>query len=183
MSDQSTQRPAAFTALVALIDHLLSDPRTAHLAKGGIWGIQPGRHHREQISLIQHIESDDPQAVLDYLSTTLGGTFAPDGPAGEAYIWNVMAIKWQGASVELKLAAPGLSAEEQLRARVAELEAELAARRTPTEDAAYRAALLVQRHELEDPAVPPLAWAEPAAEPPVEPVEVRTLAAMPGGAA
>jgi hypothetical protein len=49
--------------------------------------------------------------------------------------------------------------------------------RTPVEDAEFQAALLVQRHELEDPAEPPLAWAEPA-----EPVAVRPLADMPGGA-
>lgn len=44
---------------------------------------------------------------------------------------------------------------------------------SPQEDAErrHRAALLVQRHELDDPAVPPLAVAAPAA-----PVEVRPLA-------
>lgn len=52
------------------------------------------------------------------------------------------------------------------------------AARTPLEDAAFQAAMLVQRHELEDPAEPPLPGAQP-----VELVEVRTLADMPGGAA
>lgn len=50
--------------------------------------------------------------------------------------------------------------------------------RSPAEDAAFQAAMLVQRHELEDPAEPPLPGAQP-----VEQVEVRTLADMPGGAA
>lgn len=128
MPEQSTQRPAAFTALATFIDHLLSNPQTAHLAAGGIWGVQPGRLHREQISLIQHVESDDPQGALDCLAHDLGGTFTPDGPAGDDHIWHVMAVKWQGVGVELKLAAPGLSPEAQLRVRVAELEAELAAK-------------------------------------------------------
>lgn len=133
------QRPEVFTVLLDLVDYLLSDPRTAHLAEGGLWDVAS-----KKITLIDHVEGDDPQAVLEKLQRHLDGEFVAERPTGDGLVWHDLITDWQGIRVKLTLAAPGVSVEQQLRERIAELEAER-----------YRQGQLTeQHHQVWDAAAP-----------------------------
>lgn len=125
MPEQDIERPAAIAALNSLVDQLLADPITAQLPHCGNWSVRSYAND-ESITVIQHIASDDPQVVLDALAARLDATFTPGDTAGSGRVWHELDTTWDGVQLRLKLAAPGVSAEEQLRERVAELEAELA---------------------------------------------------------
>jgi len=126
LSEQPTERPAIIAAFDSLIDTLLADPLTAPLAHDGNWSMH-SNGLGSFIRLIQHVHAADPQSVLDSVTATFGGELVPDGPAGEGQVWHKATTHWQGAQLDFTLAAPGLSAEETLRARVAELERQLVA--------------------------------------------------------
>lgn len=125
MSEQSTQRPAVIAALNSFIDQLLADPVTAAVAHDGNWSAH-SNGLGAYIMLIQHVHAEDPQAVLDTLASRFGGTFVPGGSLSGGRIWHELETTFEGVQLELKLAAPGMSAEDALRARVAELEQQLA---------------------------------------------------------
>ncbi|WP_435173251.1 hypothetical protein [Actinacidiphila sp. bgisy145] len=126
MSDQPTERPAVIAAFDSLIDTLLANPVLAPLAHDGNWTVH-SNSLGAFIRLLQHVHAADPQSVLDSVTATFGGKLVPDGPAGEGQVWHKATTHWQGAQLDFTLAAPGLSTEETLRARVAELEQQLAA--------------------------------------------------------
>lgn len=126
MFEQLTERPAIITALNSLIDQLLANPVTAVLMPEGNWSIR-NNGLGASITVLQHVHVDEPQRVLDVVASTFGGTFTVQGPANHGYVWHELETTWQGVRLEFKLAAPGLSAEDTLRARVAELESQLAA--------------------------------------------------------
>jgi hypothetical protein len=121
MSEQSTQRPPRIAALVSLVDHLLADPLTAHLAHGGIWQADSA-----SVSLINHVEHDDPQGTLHAVEAALGAEFVPGRQYREDLIEYQIKGMWDGIPAHMHLVAPGVPVEEQLRRRVAELEAALA---------------------------------------------------------
>jgi hypothetical protein len=126
MSDQSTQRPRLVIALVSLIDRLLADPLTAHLAAGGIWTV-----NATSLSLIHHADEETADEVLRTVGELLGTEFARNDKAaansGNTFQYEAKG-HWDGSRVSMILFAPGESEAEQLRTRVAELEAQLAAR-------------------------------------------------------
>jgi hypothetical protein len=135
MSEQSTQRPAVIAALDSLVDTLLANPLTAPLAQDGNWSVH-SNHLGAFIRLIQHVHSEAPETVLDAVRTTFGGDFTAGGSLSGGLIWHELATEWAGTKLDFSLAAPGMSAEEALRARVAELEQQLAVQ--PTEPIAVR---------------------------------------------
>jgi hypothetical protein len=101
---------------------------------------------------------------------------APEAVRGIATSLGVETVTdrfWFGESLYVETAAVGYLDGVAVRAWTQTL-----ATRAEIEAHDRAAALLVQRHDIEDPAAPPLAVAVPA-----EPIAVRTLAQAQGGAA
>ncbi|CAG6392731.1 hypothetical protein NMG29_06445 [Streptomyces cocklensis] len=136
MSEQSIQRPTVVAVFDAFIEELLADPVTAPLTHDANWSMRSSSLG-SYIQVIQHVHAEDPQAVLSAVAWRFGGEFAVGGPASPGTVWHELETTWEGVQLTLKLAAPGMSAEDALRARVAELEQQLAAG-TPPEPAAVR---------------------------------------------
>jgi hypothetical protein len=128
-STTPAQPPAAIAALGDLAGQLLANPLTAGLVHGGTWSASMSLD--PYVMVIRQVDADDPQAVLDAVAALVGGTFVAGHSLGDGQIWHELEMTWKGVRLELKLAAPGMSAEDALRDRVAELEQQLAATQQP----------------------------------------------------
>lgn len=142
---------AAAAALLELIAHLHTDPLARPLVTAGFLGPM---YYVGQGNIAVYLRNPAAGAEQLAAARVLFGGEVTDNGGNDGNVHKKITSQWRGVQLRVHIK---IAREDELavaRKRIAELESEVALR---------EGALIEQRHQLDDPAVPPAGWAPEAA--------------------